>query len=262
MTNTLERILAYKRDEVTAAKAARSTDALERDAASAPPVRDFCGALEQRAASDGIALIAEIKRASPSKGLIRADFDPPAHATDYARGGAACLSVLTDGPSFQGAPEYLVAARAACALPVLRKDFMVDPWQVAEARAMGADAILVILAGVDDALARDLVAEAARWDMAALIEVHDEAELDRALALESPLIGVNNRDLRTFETRLETTEQLARRIPANHVLVSESGVAQPADVERVKAAGARAILVGESLMRQDNPGDAAQRLLS
>ncbi len=193
--------------------------------------------------------------------MIRADFDPAAHAAAYAAGGAACLSVLTDGPSFQGADDHLVAARAACVLPVLRKDFMVDPWQIAESRALGADAILVILAMVDDSLAADLLAEAARFGMDALVETHDEAEIERAVVLGARLIGVNNRDLRTFVTDLAVTERLREMIPATSIMVTESGIHTPADVARVSAAGAQAMLVGESLMRQGDLTATTRALL-
>ncbi len=257
--NALTRILAYKAEEVAARKAARSIAEVEAATAAASPTRGFADAL---AAAPGPALIAEIKKASPSKGLIRADFDPPALARAYAAGGAHCLSILTDGPSFQGDDSYLVAARAAVALPCLRKEFMVDPWQVAEARALGADAILVIMAAVDDALASDLVSEATRYGMDALIEVHDEAELDRALALPARLIGVNNRDLRSFVTDLGVTERLAARLPADRLLVAESGIAAPADIARLTACGAKAFLVGESLMRQADVTAATRTLLS
>jgi indole-3-glycerol phosphate synthase len=257
--NALTRILAYKAEEVAARKAACARADVEAAAAAASPPRGFADAL---AGAPGPALIAEIKKASPSKGLIRADFDPPALAHAYAAGGAHCLSILTDGPSFQGDDSYLVAARAAVALPCLRKEFMVDPWQVAEARALGADAILVIMAAVDDALAADLVSEATRYGMDALIEVHDEAELDRALALPARLIGVNNRDLRSFVTDLGVTERLAARLPADRLLVAESGIAAPADIARLTACGAKAFLVGESLMRQADVTAATRTLLS
>jgi indole-3-glycerol phosphate synthase len=261
MADVLARIAAYKRVDVAARKAARSQDAVEAAARAASPPRGFRRALE--AGGGGrLALIAEIKKASPSKGLIRADFDPPVLARAYEAGGAACLSVLTDGPSFQGDDAYLVAARAEVALPCIRKDFLFDPWQVAESRALGADAILVIMAMIDDGLARDLMAEAARLGMDALVEVHDEAERDRALALGAGLLGVNNRDLRSFEVDLATTERLAEGLPAEVLLVTESGIFTPADVARMAASGARAMLVGESLMRQADVTAATRALLS
>lgn len=262
MTDVLERIAAYKREEVAARKAARSQAEIEAGAALASPPRGFRQALEDKTTPDRPALIAEIKKASPSKGLIRADFDPPALAKAYEAGGAACLSVLTDGPSFQGDDAYLTAARDAVALPCLRKDFLVDPWQVAESRALGADCILVILAMVDDALARDLMAEAARFGMDALVETHDEAEMARACALKADLVGINNRSLRTFEVDLETTEVLSLLRPSNALLVAESGIFTPDDVARVAAARSRAILVGESLMRQHDVTAATKALLS
>jgi indole-3-glycerol phosphate synthase len=262
MTDILAAITAYKRVDVAALRRADSQDAVEARAAAATPPRGFIAALERAAAPGRLALIAEIKKASPSKGLIRADFDPPALARDYEAGGAACLSVLTDGPSFQGADAYLAAARDAVALPALRKDFLVDPWQVAQSRALGADAVLVILAISDDALAADLLAEAARLGMDALVEAHDEAEVDRAVALGARLIGVNNRNLRTFVTDLAVTERLAARIPAGALLVTESGIATPADAARLAAAGAGAMLVGESLMRQADVVAATTALLA
>jgi indole-3-glycerol phosphate synthase len=262
MIDILARIAAYKREEVAERKAARSTHAVEAAAAAASPPRGFSRALEARAAPGRLALIAEIKKASPSKGLIRADFDPPALARAYADGGAACLSVLTDRPSFHGADEYLARARDAVALPCIRKDFLIDPWQVAESRALGADAILVILAMVDDALAGDLLTEAARHGMDALVEVHDEAEMERAGALGARLVGVNNRDLRSFHVDLAVTERLAPRAPADALLVTESGLFTPADVRRLAGAGARAMLVGESLMRQADVAAATRALLS
>ena len=261
MTDILDRIAAYKRAEVAARKAATARAEIEARAKAAPAQRGFRQALLDASDAGRPALIAEIKKASPSKGLIRPDFDPPALAKAYERGGATCLSVLTDGPSFQGDDAYLGQARAATALPCLRKDFLVDPWQVAESRALGADCILVILAMVDDALAADLMAEAERWGMDALVETHDEAEMARACALGADLVGINKRSLRTFAVDLETTERLAILSPVRAVLVAESGIFTPDDVARVSAAHAQAILVGESLMRQDDVEAATRTLL-
>lgn len=261
MTDILARIADYKRADVAGRKAARSQAQVEAAAAAAPPPRGFTAALEVGSGPGRLALIAEIKKASPSKGLIRADFDPPALARAYAEGGAACLSVLTDGPSFQGDDAYLVAARAATTLPCLRKDFLVDPWQVAESRALGADAILVILAMVDDGLAAELMSEAGRLGMDALVEVHDEDEMRRAGDLGARLVGVNNRDLRTFVTDLAVTERLAAQVPENARLVTESGIFSRQDAERLSRAGATAMLVGESLMRQDDVAAATRALL-
>jgi len=261
MTDILARIAEYKRADVAGRKAARPQAQVEAAAASTTPPRGFAAALSARASPGRLALIAEIKKASPSKGLIRADFDPPALARAYAEGGAACLSVLTDGPSFQGDDADLVAARAAVTLPCLRKDFLVDPWQVAESRALGADAILVILAMVDDILAAELLSEAARLGMDALVEVHDEVEMDRAGQLGARLVGVNNRDLRTFVTDLAVTERLAAQRPENAQLVTESGIFTRADAERLSHSGAVAMLVGESLMRQPDVTAATRDLL-
>ncbi|MCA3739452.1 indole-3-glycerol phosphate synthase TrpC [Phenylobacterium sp.] len=261
MTDILAQIAEYKRVDVAGRKAARPQAQVEAAAASATPPRGFATALSARASPGHLALIAEIKKASPSKGLIRADFDPPNLARAYAEGGAACLSVLTDGPSFQGDDADLVAARAAVTLPCLRKDFLVDPWQVAESRALGADAILVILAMVDDILAAELLSEAARLGMDALVEVHDEVEMDRAGQLGARLVGVNNRDLRTFVTDLAVTERLAAQRPENAQLVTESGIFTRADAERLSHSGAVAMLVGESLMRQPDVTAATRDLL-
>ena len=262
MSDILERIAAYKRKEVAARKAARPLADIETAAKAASPPRGFRAALARAHGPGRLALIAEIKKASPSRGVIREDFDPPALARAYERGGAACLSVLTDGPSFQGDDSYLTAARAATALPCIRKEFLVDPWQVAESRALGADAILVILAIADDALARELLAAARDWGMDALVEAHDAAEMARAVALGADLIGVNNRDLRTFSVDLAVTERLAAGAPASALLVTESGIFTAADAARLEACGARAMLVGESLMRQPDVAAATRSLLA
>ncbi|MFZ4603224.1 MAG: indole-3-glycerol phosphate synthase TrpC [Caulobacterales bacterium] len=259
MSDVLEHILTYKREEIIARRRLRPEPVLQAELAAQAPARGFEAAL-RRAAATRAAIIAEIKRASPSKGLIRADFEPAALARAYEAGGAACLSVLTDGPSFQGEDAHLVAARAAASLPALRKDFFVDPYQVLEARTLGADAVLVILAACDDALALDLTQTARALGMDVLAEVHDADELERALRLPTPLVGINNRSLRTFETRLETFEALAAGAPREVLLVAESGIFTRADIDRLARAGAGAYLIGESLMRQDDVAAAVAAL--
>jgi len=258
--NILERIMAVKRAEVAAAKSTVSASQLDQQARKQAPPRDFIASLKSRIDAGEAAVIAEIKRASPSKGVMREQFDPAGIAKSYAAGGAACLSVLTDREFFQGAPEHLAAARAACALPVLRKDFVFDPYQVLEARAMGADAILLIAACLSAAEMKALEEAAVGLGMAVLVEVHDAAELEAALALRTPLVGVNNRDLKTFETRIETTLGLLERMPEDRIVITESGIAAPADVARLRASGVNAFLVGEAFMRAPNPGRALRAL--
>ena len=262
MSDILARICADKRVEVERRKAARPQDAVERDAALASPPRGFAAALKASVDGGGLALIAELKKASPSRGLIRADFDPPALACAYKEGGASCLSVLTDQLYFQGEDGYLAAAREAVGLPVLRKDFMIDPWQIAESRALGADCVLIIMAALDDVVAEEIMAAARIHGMDALIEVHDEAELERAAKLDGSLIGINNRNLTTLEVDIATTERLAPLAPAGAELVCESGLNSHGDLLRMAAVGARRFLVGESLMRQADVAAATSALLN
>ncbi len=260
MADILEKIVEVKHQEVQAARKRRSLEAVRTDAESRVLTRDFVGAMRRKVAAGQAAVIAEVKKASPSKGVLRPDFIPADIAQSYAEHGAACLSVLTDQSFFQGCADYLKQARASCDLPVLRKDFMVDAYQIYESRAMGADCILLIAACLDDAQMRDLEAIALSLNMAVLIEVHDGAELDRALALRSPLLGINNRNLKTFEVSLESTLSLRARVPADRLLVTESGIASAADVQRMRQAGINAFLVGEAFMRAEEPGLALEQL--
>jgi indole-3-glycerol phosphate synthase len=262
MSDILQRIVAVKREEIAAARRVRDAASLRRDALAQPAARDFAGALRDKIAAGQAAVIAEIKKASPSKGVIRERFVPAEIAASYAAAGAACLSVLTDRQFFQGASQYLQQARAACALPVLRKDFMVDPYQVDEARAWGADCILLIAACLDDALMADLEAQAHALGMAVLVEVHDAAELQRALRLKTPLVGINNRNLRSFEVSLDTTLGLRSQVPPERLLVTESGVVEREDVRRLREAQVDAFLVGEAFMRAEDPGAALAALFA
>jgi indole-3-glycerol phosphate synthase len=260
--NILDRIMEVKRAEVAAARRQLSLETLQARAAAAPAPRDFVGALRARVATGRAAVIAEIKRASPSKGVLRADFDPVSIARSYEKHGAACMSVLTDKEFFQGSEAHLKAARAACGLPALRKDFMLEPYQVFESRALGADCILLIAAALSPEAMRELESIAAGLGMAVLVEVHDATELDAALELKTPLLGINNRNLRTFETRLETTLDLLPRVPAGRLVVTESGILAPQDVARMRAKGVHAFLVGEAFMRAADPGAALQQLFA
>jgi indole-3-glycerol phosphate synthase len=260
MSDILQRILTVKAGEVAAAQAARSLATVRAAAEAAAPPRDFAGALRARIVAGKPAVIAEVKKASPSKGLLRPDFDPAAIAASYEKHGAACLSVLTDVQFFQGAADDLVRARAACALPVLRKDFLIDPYQIYEARALGADCILLIVAALEDARMRELETLAHTFGMAVLVEVHDGNELDRALALKTPLLGINNRNLRTFETKLDTTLGLLEKIPAGHMVITESGILAPQDVALMRQHKVNGFLVGEAFMRAADPGAELSRL--